>query len=142
DRHPSLSFTVKNGRVLFHCFAGCEYGAIIEALEQRQLWPPIDIAFSEGDEGAADAQPESSPAMLRFDAELVRPRNGSAVAGYLRTRGLDVGTLNDIAQHPQAYHRDSGQWWPAVVAAVRDVDGNVRALHRAFLSYTEPPGKA
>ena len=39
DKGPSLHITVKNGKVLFHCFAGCNYQAIQGALRSRGLLP-------------------------------------------------------------------------------------------------------
>jgi CHC2 zinc finger len=39
DRTPSLHVTEKNGKVLFHCHAGCPQEAVIGALRDKQLWP-------------------------------------------------------------------------------------------------------
>lgn len=38
---PTPSFSVKevDGRVLVHCFAGCDQPAVIDALRERGLWP-------------------------------------------------------------------------------------------------------
>jgi len=38
DEHPSLSITQSNGKVLLHCFAGCEYRDILAALGMER--PP------------------------------------------------------------------------------------------------------
>lgn len=38
DNSPSLSVTVKDGRLLLHCFAGCSQQAVIHALRERGLW--------------------------------------------------------------------------------------------------------
>src|SRR5262249_10914196 len=41
DRNPSLSIRLgKNGRPLFHCFAGCERPAVIRECINRGLLPP------------------------------------------------------------------------------------------------------
>jgi len=39
DRNPSLALSERNGKLLAHCFAGCEQSAVIEALRARGLWP-------------------------------------------------------------------------------------------------------
>jgi putative DNA primase/helicase len=39
DDNPSLHVTVKEGKTLLHCFAGCSQDAVIEALTDRGLWP-------------------------------------------------------------------------------------------------------
>jgi putative DNA primase/helicase len=40
DNTPSLSIGEGlNGKVLFHCFAGCSQAAVLDALRARRLWP-------------------------------------------------------------------------------------------------------
>jgi len=40
DRNPSLSLADgEGGKVLVHCFGGCEQERVIEALRRRGLWP-------------------------------------------------------------------------------------------------------
>jgi hypothetical protein len=44
DHDPSLSIREVDGKVLFHCHAGCAQGDVIDALKARGLWrsEPID----------------------------------------------------------------------------------------------------
>jgi hypothetical protein len=39
ERTPSFSIAEREGRVLLHCFAGCDQQAVIQALRARGLWP-------------------------------------------------------------------------------------------------------
>jgi len=39
DPDPSLSISETNGKILFHCFAGCSQEAVLAALKERGLWP-------------------------------------------------------------------------------------------------------
>ncbi len=39
DRNPSLSLKDADGKVLAHCFAGCEQSAVVGALRALELWP-------------------------------------------------------------------------------------------------------
>jgi putative DNA primase/helicase len=39
DRHPSLSITERDGKILVNCHAGCEQSAVVEALKVSGLWP-------------------------------------------------------------------------------------------------------
>ena len=39
DQNPSLSLRDMDGRVLVHCYAGCDQRMVIEALIARGLWP-------------------------------------------------------------------------------------------------------
>jgi CHC2 zinc finger len=38
DKHPSFTVTVRDDKVLLHCFAGCSQDAVIDALRKRGLW--------------------------------------------------------------------------------------------------------
>ena len=38
DKNPSLHVTLKDNKILFHCFAGCTQDAILGALKARDLW--------------------------------------------------------------------------------------------------------
>lgn len=43
DRHPSLSIALgEDGRLLIHCFAGCQFDAVVQAvgLEVADFFPP------------------------------------------------------------------------------------------------------
>lgn len=79
--------------------------------------------------------------LLQFAGKLFRPEDG-IVERYLRERRVEVVELQDILQHPQALHPWSGTYWLCMAAAVRDVHGHLRSVHRTFLSTTNPPTKA
>jgi hypothetical protein len=40
DNNPSLSISERNGKLLVHCFAGCDQQDVIDALRARGLWAP------------------------------------------------------------------------------------------------------
>lgn len=43
DKTPSLSISHgKDGKVLVHCHAGCDQGAVVDALKRRGLWPEAE----------------------------------------------------------------------------------------------------
>jgi hypothetical protein len=138
DNRPSLSITVGEDRVLLHCFAGCKYEAIADVLALRKLWP-VEI---DRDDKASSVQPYPAvdpaalpPELLKFDARLVDPRNGT-VGRYLAARGLEVAPFCHVIQQcPKAFHGPSGTWWPCMVAAIRDVNGQFRSFHRTFLHH-------
>jgi putative DNA primase/helicase len=138
DRHPSLSITISGRRLLLHCFAGCSYASIVAALERLNLWP---VTVDQDEHPTRPDSPGFPTGLIEFDAQLRHPEK-SVVERYLANRGIDVRAVNDIAYHRKAFHKPTGTWWPCMVAAVRDVDGRVRSLHRTFLSYTDPPTKA
>ncbi len=46
DKRPSLSITVRNGKILMHCFSGCEYSEIMNAIRLSQGKPPREHSDS------------------------------------------------------------------------------------------------
>jgi DNA primase len=61
DRNPSLTLTERNGRLLVHCFAGCEQSAVIAALKERALWPEAERSATCNAAGAGKWRPEWGP---------------------------------------------------------------------------------
>ena len=55
---------------------------------------------------------------------------------YLQSRGLDFTNVNELRFLPRAKTRCDGKVveFPAMVGAVRDIEGNLVSLHRTFLS--------
>ncbi len=39
DSNPSLSIKLVDGKILAHCYAGCDQRAVLEALKAQGLWP-------------------------------------------------------------------------------------------------------
>ena len=67
-----------------------------------------------------------------------RPLPGTPAEAYLRTRGI-TGPLDwpALRYHPSVYYRDSKdaplESWPALLAAVTDIDGNITGIQRTWL---------
>ena len=63
---------------------------------------------------------------------------GTPAAAYLRGRGIDLAELQRqpraLRFHPTLNNRESGQTWPALVAAVCDGSGAHVATHRTWLA--------
>lgn len=77
DETPRLSLTHENGKVLFHCHAGCSQSAVVEELRKLDLWNSKLLHSDSGP--SSDSQNEQNwPAPLRKAAyhgitgELVR----------------------------------------------------------------------
>ena len=42
DHTPTLKVTLEDGKILVHCYAGCQQKAVVDALKSRGLWPSND----------------------------------------------------------------------------------------------------
>lgn len=98
--------------------------------------------------------PSGSSEAARRLWRMTRPILGSAAESYLRKRGIANlrGTAN-LRFHPNCYWRPEGdgptETWPAMIAAVTDLEGRITGVHRSWLSPdgagkapVDPPRKA
>lgn len=141
DRRPSLSISAgENGKVLVRCHAGCDQRDLIAALHERGLWPTTGRALGItrhrqrriAEEPDADALKRSAAALAIWRAS--HAAEGTPVATYLLSRGLDLPASPALRFHAGLKH-PSGGVWPAMVALVtHGATGLPVAIHRTFLA--------
>ena len=145
DRNPSLNISDgDNGRPVFHCFAGCDFRDVRDALHQRGLW----------DERGVARRPDPASVALRKREEKVEREvasrralnvwhDGTAIAEtlaerYLNARGITCPLPPSLRYVRDCWHRD-GKPLPAMVAYVNGAV--LPAIHRTYLAI-EGSGKA
>jgi DNA primase len=149
DRAPSLSISSgKDGKVLVRCHAGCDQRDVIATLRERGLWETTGRTSGRfarkyqsrvPDEPDADALKRSEAALAIWQAS--QSVEGTPVATYLRSRGLDLPASPALRFHAGLKH-PSGGAWPAMVALVtHGATGSPIAVHRTFLA-CDGDGKA
>jgi hypothetical protein len=87
---------------------------------------------------AASAAPRGSPTAARRLFAMSRPISGTLAQAYLRNRGItDLRGTDALRFHPRCYYRpdETGatETWPAMVAAVTDLDGDLAGVQRTWL---------
>ena len=85
--------------------------------------------------------PMGSPESARRLFAMAQAISGTIAEAYLRNRGITA--LHDAAAlrfHPRCYYRPDAdaatEVWPALIAAVTDVAGNITGAHRTWLDPT------
>ena len=135
DRDPSLSVSVKEGRVLLHCFAGCSADAVLGAvgLTWRDLRGGESWAWSPLPSRAKPKPEPETPSpedVERWESLWERAKPGHPLlARYLKARGLSLEPPPTLRV---AYLRGE----PVMVARVEG-EGGLLGLHLTFL---EPDG--
>ncbi|MEF9601329.1 toprim domain-containing protein [Paracoccus sp. PXZ] len=98
--------------------------------------------------------PSGSSEAARRLWRMTRPITGSVAEAYLRKRGItDLRGVANLRFHPNCYWRPEGdgptETWPAMIAAVTDLNGKVTGAHRTWLARDgsakapiDPPRKA
>jgi hypothetical protein len=91
--------------------------------------------------------PAGSPESARRLFAMSQPITGTIVEAYLRRRGITAlhGT-GSLRFHPRCYYRphrySPTETWPAMIAAVTDLDGRITGVHRTYLAppWLDPSG--
>jgi putative DNA primase/helicase len=126
DRRPSLSLRIgDNGRLLFHCFSGCSFQEIRDALGGEFPDPTIYTRFDEPEEIAR------KDCARRIWGESL-PASGTVVQCYLRSRAIKLPVPPALRFHPGLKH-PTGNFYPAMVAAVVGKTGTLVAIQRTYL---------
>jgi hypothetical protein len=98
--------------------------------------------------------PSGSSEAARRLWRMTQPITGSVAEAYLRKRGItDLRGAANLRFHPNCYWRPEGdgptETWPAMIAAVTDLNGKVTGAHRTWLARDgsskapiDPPRKA
>jgi hypothetical protein len=84
-------------------------------------------------------QPRNSSEAARRLFAASRPLRGTLAETYLRSRGITVPLrFPALRFHPSCYYRADKdaplETWPALIAAVTDLSGNVTGVHRTWLA--------
>jgi hypothetical protein len=134
--------------------ASAEHGDLLDLIRLNRNFPHLTEAFDEARAFLSLPKPEPPPSALTPvpakspDAarRLFRasgPIVGTLAEAYLRARGI-AGPLDwpALRFHPSAYYRECEgaplQTWPALLAAVTDLDGVITAVQRTWLDPHRP----
>jgi len=133
DRDPSLSIRDgRDGRLLLHCHAGCDFTDILAAAGLRSGgWrapDPGEVARRKAEDAAQAAKRERQALRLWREAQ---PVAGTPAETYLRGRGMTCDLPDSLRFHGACWHGPSAQRLPAMVAAIEGADR--AAVHRTYL---------
>ncbi len=142
DRHPSLSITERDGKLLVKCFAGCDQAAVWNALKGMGLVGHDDHERLSRRRGISPARTRPSDTGTKDRTEAARriwsesrPAPGTPVESYLASRSITIPPPPTLRYHPGLKHGPTGLLLPAMVAAVTVwPEREVTAIHRTFLT--------
>jgi len=150
DHKPSLSIRDNpNGGITVNCFVGCDWRDIKAELRRMGILPEFngeEVPTESGQlrrarQEADEREKAGKIAWAKTIWKEAQEAKNSPVESYLRGRGIN-NLPSTIRYHANLKHTDTGQFFPAMVAAVtkwpsRDVTG----IHRTYLQ-TGGRGKA
>jgi len=86
DRESSLSVSVSNGKILFHCHAGCSQSAVLEELKRRNLWTEKSMVAKKKLVETYDYVDEKGNLLYqvcRFEPKTFRQRRPNGSGGWV-----------------------------------------------------------
>ncbi|PZU89341.1 MAG: DNA primase [Chelatococcus sp.] len=102
---------------------------------RRFLSLPQPEPQSHADGAARSGSPQAARRLFTMSQSIA----GTLAQNYLCRRGIaDLSGLSSLRFHPHCYYRPNGsaptQTWPALIAAVTDLDDRITGLHRTWLA--------
>jgi putative DNA primase/helicase len=142
DQNPSLSIRDgDDGKLLAHCFAGCDPLDILDALRNRGLLPRAENGRDFTSRLPRERFEEPPPAPDPTALELWRqgePIAGTLAQAYLRNRGLRVEHMPTLRFLPRMAHGYMPRvHFDAMLSAVQGPD---RSIIAAQLTWLDPSG--
>ncbi|WP_239807340.1 DUF7146 domain-containing protein [Croceicoccus hydrothermalis] len=134
DRTPSLSVSLGQKAILFHCFAGCDQQSVLAALAREGFEAPALFSgptTTDLPEPTSTRKPSAAALRIWREAQALR---ASPAKAYLESRGI-IAASPALRFHPQTPLGPKGRtrFLPAMIAAVSLDEGPI-AVHRTFLS--------
>ena len=139
-QNPPLSIKRGEKGLLLHCFKGCDFRDIREALSVYGFSGNTPMTASEAlqERKKEDALSQKKAAQAQTCWKEAEPISGTPAESYLRRRGIKGDLPAALRFHPDCWHAGSAKRLPAMIARI---DGGERfAIHRTYL--TEDARKA
>jgi hypothetical protein len=138
--------TGEHGDLLDVIARTCRLHAFRDVLEEARRFLSLPQPESHPTAPRLPPAPSGSPEAARRLFASAKPTLGTIAETYLRGRGIvGVGDLDCLRFHPRCYYRAHdnapGETWPALIAAVTDLDGALTGILRTWLA-RDGSGKA
>lgn len=134
-----------NGKILVHCFAGCDYREIWNEL--RNLNNGASVIADQNPKAGMESRAWAARLIDRVWNESTAIKVDSPARKYLAKRigsDVDAASIQNLREHrSQPYKNEQGGLvgnFPCLIAPVRNVAGELITLHRTYL--TEDGNKA
>ena len=136
--------TGEHGDLLDLIAANRRIDATRDVLDEARRFLSLPVPESAPTQSPA---PAGSPEAARRLVAASKPIAGTIAETYLRERGImPLRDYTALRFHPRCYYRQDGETpaggradWPALVAAITDLDGTMTGAHRTWL---DPSGRA
>lgn len=115
-----------------------DFADVAEEARRFLSLPPLGPLSKAANDPTPSTRPGSPEAARRLWG-MTKPLIGSVAEAYLRQRGItDLRGTANLRFHPECYWRPERdgptETWPAMIAAVTDLEGKITGAHRTWLT--------
>ena len=130
--------TGQHGDLLDLIQAACGFTDLRAAMDEARRFLALPCPQEPKERGAPRAPaPRHSPERARRLFRSAKPIAGTPAATYLASRGLVGISSAALRYHPSCYYKASDdaprESWPALLAAITDIQGMILGVHRTWL---------
>lgn len=118
-----------------------DFRAVADEARRFLAMPPVDRPEPRPSRRApaAHGSPEAARRLIAISGSIA----GTLAQAYLRKRGItDLRETGNLHFHPRCYYRPDDiaptETWPAMIAAVTDLNGRITGAHRTWLDPDRP----
>ena len=115
----------RNGSLLWNCKAGCGQKEVMQALLDRGLLEREEPSYYLPPPRVAERDDREKLTYALKVWNEARSTRGTLAEKYLRARGYEGPPRESLRYHPDLWHAPSRMAWPALVAKVVDLDGEM-----------------
>lgn len=141
-RTPALSISVGDqGKLLLHCFSGCEFIDVLNAIAALGHDVPRQADYTALDQNFRSMAFKETRRSAQAEAiwNEAFPIADTPAESYLRNRGISSELPESLRYHPHCWHGPSARRLPALIAKL---DGSANtSIHRTYLR-SDGTGKA
>ena len=132
DREPSLAVKYHDGRLLWHCHAGCSQEDVGHELSRRGLLDST-CTWSASRRSSSNNHSRGAGDIARKLVRQAVDPTRTATARYLAYRGITLGFDGRDLGHIDRLRHPTGSTHPAMVATIRNAAGEITGCQRTFL---------
>jgi hypothetical protein len=133
--------TGEHGDLLDLISRRCHFPRLVDAIGEARAFLALPRNESAGAPARCSSAPSGSAEAARRLFALGRPVPGTPAEAYLRARAITARLdWPSLRFHPSVWYRESEAYpreaWPALLAAVTDLDGTITGIQRSWLDRT------
>jgi putative DNA primase/helicase len=131
DKNPSLRVNPGRNKLMFHCYAGCDYRTVETLITCSEAAPTR--MFCEDDTRVNETSQARKDWIAQKLWGMAHPLPRSLASTYLARRHLTNVSTGSLRFLPRTRHPIRRTWHPALIALIKTADGIMTGIQTSYL---------